>query len=97
MAANTARIPVLVSEDEKARIAEAAAAAGLSVGEFLRRAAAAYEPDADDDRALLAMIAQMEAATARAERAIDDTLAFVEASNERIARMERDATAGKAA
>lgn len=92
MATNSARIPVLVTEDEKARIVEAASAAGLSVGEFLRKAADAYQPDAaDDEKTLLLMIEQMNLATERAERSIDNTLAFVEASNERIASMERAA------
>ena len=92
MATNSARIPVLVTEDEKARIVEAASAAGLSVGEFLRKAADAYQPDAaDDEKILLLMIEQMNLATERAERSIDNTLAFVEASNERIASMERAA------
>jgi uncharacterized protein (DUF1778 family) len=92
MATNSARIPVLVTKDEKARIVEAASTAGLSVGEFLRKAAAAYQPGAaDDEKTLLLMIEQMNLATERAERSIDNTLAFVKASNERIDRMERAA------
>lgn len=97
MATNSARIPLLVSEDEKARIAAAAAAAGVSVGEYLRRAVAAYRPDDEDEAALAAMIGQLDLATERAERAIDDALAFVEASNARIERMEREAAKRKVA
>ena len=89
MAANTSRIPVLVSEDEKVRITTAAQAAGLSVGQFMRGAAAVYRPGDPDERALAAMIEQMNLATERAERAIDKALDFVAASNARIERLER--------
>ena len=88
MATNTARIPVLVSEHEKARIGEAAREAGLSVGEFLRQAASAYRPE--DEAALGAMIDQMNLATERAERAIDEALEAVAASEARIEKMERE-------
>ena len=44
MAIVTERIPILVTAEQKARIARAAEAAGLSMGEYLRRAAAAYDP-----------------------------------------------------
>lgn len=88
MATATERIPVLVSTAEKARIARMAKSAGLSMGEFLRRAAAAFRPS-DDDRILEGMIDQMNKTTAQANAAIDQALAEVEASNKRIAAMER--------
>lgn len=87
MATATQRIPVLVTPSEKAAIARRAKRAGLSMGEYLRRAAAAYRPE-QDEGSLAAMIEQMAQATARAESAIDEALAFVEASNRRIRRME---------
>ena len=88
MATASERIPVLVSTAEKARIAKMAEAAGLSMGEFLRRAAAAFRPS-DDDKILEGMIDQMNKTTAQANAAIDKALADVEASNKRIAAMER--------
>ena len=88
MATASERIPVLVSTAEKARIARMAKTAGLSMGEFLRRAAAAFRPS-DDDKILEGMIDQMNKTTTQANAAIDKALADVEASNKRIAAMER--------
>ena len=87
MTAATERIPVLVTPAEKRQIARMAKAAGMSMGEFLRRAAASFHPS-DDDRLLLGMIGQMARTTARASAAIDDALSFVEASNKRIRALE---------
>jgi len=87
MATASERIPVLVTPREKSDIARMAKSAGLSMGEFLRRAAASFRPD-EDERLLLPMIEQIVRTTAQAAAAIDDALAFVEASNRRIARME---------
>ncbi len=87
MATANQRIPVLVSPEEKRRIHQRAREAGLSMGEFLRRAAAAYSPR-EDEAVLSAMIDQMVRATEEAEAAIDEALDFVAASEERIRRME---------
>ena len=87
MASATERIPVLVTRQEKGQIAAMAKAAGMSMGEFLRRAAASFRPS-EDDRVLEGMIEQMTMATAQANAAIDDALAFVEASNRRIEALE---------
>ena len=86
--AATKRISVLVTTAGKRRIAKRAKAAGLSRGEFLRRAAASFRP-AEDDNVLEGMLDQVTKSTARASAAIDVALAFIEASNKRIARMER--------
>jgi len=87
MAVATERVPVLMTPAEKKRVVSKANKAGLTTGEYMRRAAEGYRP-ADDDKALEAMINEMNKATERAEKAIDDALAFVEASNRRIAEME---------
>ena len=87
MATATARVPVLMTEDEKRRIVKKAQQAGLSTGEYMRRAAKSFHPS-DDDSVLEGMINQMLKATERAEQAIDDALDFVAESNQRIARME---------
>ena len=88
MSIASARIPVLVTPREKAAIEQKAKAAGLSVGEYLRRAAKSFMPS-DDEEVLIGMIDQMLKTTDQANRAIDDALAFVEASNRRIAVMEK--------
>jgi hypothetical protein len=87
MATATERIPVLVTPQEKAMIARMAQDARLSVGEFLRRAASSFRPS-EDEKMLEGMIGQMLKTTAQANAAIDGALAFVEASNQRIAAME---------
>jgi hypothetical protein len=87
MGSATERIPVLVTAEEKSQIARRAKMAGLSMGEFLRRAAASFRPS-EDERILEAMIEQMAQTTAQASAAIEDALAFVEASNKRIAALE---------
>ncbi len=87
MAIANERIPVLVTSGEKARIAEMARRSGVSMGELLRRAAAAYRPP-EDDALLEGMVAQMLKTTRQAEQAIDDALNYVEASNRRIAALE---------
>jgi hypothetical protein len=71
----TEPIPVLVTAEEKNRIAEKAKTAGLSMGEFLRRAAASFR-SGEDDKVLEAMIDQMARTTAQASAAVDDALAI---------------------
>ncbi len=87
MATATARIPVLMTEAEKARIVKKAREAGVSTSEYIRRAAESFYPS-ESDEALEAMIEQMLKATERADQAIEETLDFVAASNQRIAEME---------
>ena len=87
MATVTARVPVLMTEAEKSRIVAKAQRAGLSTGEYMRRAAQSFRLS-EDDKIMEGMIDQMLKATERAERAIEDTLEYVAASNERIAAME---------
>ncbi len=90
MAIATERIPVLVTAKEKSQISIMAKKSGISMGELLRRAASSYRPS-EDDKTLEGMIDQMNKTTAQANAAIDKALAFVEASNIRIAAMERKA------
>ena len=78
---------------EKAQIAKRAKEAGLSMGEYLRRAAQSFRPS-DDDKVLEGMIEQMLKTTAQANQTIDDALAFVDASNQRIVALEAQKTAG---
>ena len=90
MATATERIPVLVTVLEKGHIAKMAKTEGLSMGEFLRRAAASYR-SAEDDKLLSGMIDQVNKTTAQANAAIDKALAFVDASNKRMEEIERRA------
>ena len=87
MATVTERIPVLVSVKEKHQIAKMAKEAGLSMGEYLRRAASSFRASGDD-QVLEGMIEQMLKSTVQASAAIDDALTFVAASNRRIAKLE---------
>ena len=90
MATATERVAVLMTPTEKKRVVSKANKAGMTTGEYMRRAAEGYRP-ADDDKALEAMIDEMNKATQNAETAIDDALAFVAASNKRIKAMEAKA------
>jgi hypothetical protein len=96
MATATERIPVLVTKEQKARIAEKARAANLSMGEFVRRAVESYEPG-DDEKLLEGLIEQVMRTTEEAARAMEETLAFVSASRERMDRMETEHAAREAA
>lgn len=84
------RIPVLMTKIEKQTITSRARKAGLSAGEYMRRAAAGFEPDVENE-ALAVMIEEMNAATDRAEKALDTALKSIDASNKRIAAMEAKA------
>ena len=93
MATATERVPVLMTPDEKNRVVSKAKKFGITIGEYMRRAADGYRP-AEDDEALEAMIHEMNKATDNAERAIDDAMDFVKASNQRIKIMESDTKSG---
>ena len=81
------RIVVQATLQEKRAITAKAKKLGLPVSELMRRGATAYNSaEADDELGNLADAAL--ASSNRAINAIDDMLAFVAASNERIAAME---------
>jgi hypothetical protein len=86
------RIVVQATPQEKKAISAKAKRLGLPVSELMRRGATAYN-SAEADEELGAVADAAAAAANRASDAIDDVLAFVEASNKRIAAME--AKAGK--
>ncbi|WP_308389047.1 hypothetical protein [Acidithiobacillus sp. AMEEHan] len=89
MATASERIPVLVTPQEKALISKMAHDAHMSMGELLRRAAASFRPH-EEDEILEGMIGQIRKTTAQANAAVDEALAFVEASEQRIAAMESE-------
>ena len=81
------RIVVQATPQEKKFISAKAKRLGLPVSELMRRGANAYSAeDADEDLGKLADAAM--AAANRASDSIDDVLAFVAESNQRIAAME---------
>jgi hypothetical protein len=86
------RIVVQATSEEKKAIVAKARQLGLAISELMRRGAAAYQPtEADEDLSVLADAAR--AAAERAGAAIDDALAFIEASNRRIATLEAERSA----
>ena len=95
---NTAseRIPVLVTKAQKQRLTARAKAAGLSTGEFLRRAGEGYSP-AEEDALLEGLLVQVAKTTKQAEKAIDASLAFIAASERRLAKLEAATQTRKAA
>jgi len=83
----TARIPVLVTPAQKAMITRKARRAKLTVGEFVRQAAEAYEPG-DDDAVLAALIERVQRSTAEASAALDAVLRRCAESERRIEEMQ---------
>ena len=84
------RLSVLVTSSEKSQIRKRAKEAGLSLSEFMRVAAKYYIPaeKIEETMALNFMIDEMNKATERAEKAIDETIQYVDASNRRISKLE---------
>ena len=89
--AATERIPVLLTREQKARLARRAKAANLTMGEYVRRAAEAYQPHADD-KALEGLIDRVKKTTDEAALAMEQALAFAYSSPKRAViprRIER--------
>ena len=92
MAAAIERIVVQATPREKKAITAKAKKLGLPISELMRRGATAYE-SAEANAELGAVADAAKAAANRASDSIDDTLAFIDASNKRIAAMEAKAAA----
>ncbi len=90
------RIVVQATAQEKKAISEKAKKFGLPVAELMRRGAAAYNSSEADEELGIVADAAMNAAN-RASDSIDEVLAFVEASNKRIAAMEAKAAKARKA
>jgi hypothetical protein len=96
MAAATERIVVQITPQDKKALTAKAKKLEIPVSELMRRAAFAYESDqAEGDLAVLADAAR--GAAERAGAAIDGALAFIEASNRRMASMEAKAARARGA
>ena len=88
------RIVVQTTLSEKKFISAKAKRLGLPVSELMRRGAASYNSEKGDEE-LGALADAAKAAADRACDSIDEVLAFVEASNKRIAIMEAKAARSK--
>ena len=89
------RIVVQATTQDKKVIVAKAKRLDLPVSELMRRAAFAYESN-ETNAELAALADAAKDASERAGAAIDDALAFIEASNKRIAAMETKATKRRA-
>ena len=86
MSAATARIVVQATPAEKRALVAKAKALAIPIAELMRRGAKEYRLEEDKDLGALADAAR--GAAERSARTIDDALAYIEASNRRIAKME---------
>ena len=86
MSAATARIVVQATPAEKRALVAKAKALAIPIAELMRRGAKQYQAVADNDHEMLAEAAR--GAAERSAKAIDDALAYIEASNKRIAKLE---------
>ena len=91
MTTATERIPVLVTKKQKAILVTRAKSAGLSMGEFLRRAGENYSPS-EDEVLLDGLLNQVAKSTIKASAAIDDAMAFVAASEKRMQQLKKSST-----
>lgn len=91
------RIVVQATAQDKKAIAAKAKKLDLPISELMRRGAFSYQPN-EADAELAALADAAKGSADRACAAIDDALGFIEASNQRIAAMEKAAkpTARKA-
>ena len=90
MAAAVQRIVVQTTAQDKKAIVSKAKKLGIPVSELMRRGAFAYE-SSESDAELGALADAAKGAADRAGAAIEDALAFIEASNKRISAMESKA------
>lgn len=79
-----ARMILAVDADEKARWSSAATKAGISTAEYLRRAAAVYDPELTPEETELArtVIAEVNASVARMLVQLDEMLATLNDMND---------------
>jgi hypothetical protein len=90
MARAVQRIVVQTTAQDKKAIVSKAKKLDIPVSELMRRGAFAYE-SSESDAELGALADAAKAAADRAGAAIEDALAFIEASNKRISSMEAKA------
>ena len=91
MSAAIQRIVVQTTTQDKKAIAAKAKKLDMPISELMRRGAFAYDAG-ETDAQLGALADAARGAADRAGAAIDDALAFIEASNKRIAAMQAKAS-----
>jgi hypothetical protein len=91
MAGAVERIVVQATAQDKKAIAAKAKKLGLPISELMRRGAFDYE-SSETDEALASLADAAKLAADRAGKAIDDALAFIDASNLRIDAMQAKAS-----
>ena len=96
MAAAIQRIVVQTTTQDKKAIVAKAKRLDIPISELMRRGAFAYDAG-DTDAQLGALADAAKGAVDRAGAAIDDALAFIDASNKRIAAMEVKASRARRA
>ena len=96
MATAIQRIVVQATTQDKKAIVAKAKKLDIPISELMRRGAFAYDAG-DSDAQLGALADAAKGAAERAGTAIDDALAFIEASNKRIAAMEAKASRARRA
>ena len=96
MATASERIVVQTTTQDKKAIAAKARKLDIPISELMRRGAFAYDAG-DSDAQLAALADAAKGAAERAGAAIDDALAFIAASDKRIAAMEARATRARRA
>ena len=79
----SARITILVSEEEKADIGAKAAEMKIPTGELLRRAYASYEPE-DESEALEALASELERVVKQTESKLDHAIERLASVHEQI-------------
>ena len=84
---------VALSEQQKTIIRDMAKAAGLSIDDFLLQAGMAFKSE-EERQALTALLKQVRQSATRIADSIDNTIAYIDASNKRIEEMERKARQG---
>lgn len=90
------RIVVQATSKEKNFIAAKAKKLGMPVSELMRRGATAFQ-SADSEAELGSLADAAKLAAERAAASIDDAVAFITASNKRIAAMEAKASRSRKA
>lgn len=80
----------ILSEQQKTVIREMAKTAGLSIDDFLFQAALALKSE-EERQDLTALFKQVKQSAIRIADSIDNTIAYIDASNKRIEEMERKA------
>jgi hypothetical protein len=82
-----------ISEQQKSVLLDMAKTAGLHIDDFLWCAALAFQSK-NEREAMSELMLQLERTAARTSSAVDETVAFVQASDKRMAELEQSIRQG---